>query len=123
MRFLENGKHEQEGVIISLLDATSTYATSDFNNDEAGDIFVITVTNSGGTGWFYELLAFKNLDGVEEYVGKTNIGDRIKINNVSADKNRVTIDMITQGPGEGLCCGTMRKVATYLFDGATFKEE
>ncbi len=112
-----------DSISAVLLDATSTYAVTDFNSDGAGDIFVTTVSNSGGTGWFYNLIAFKNVGGEAVYAGSMDLGDRIKINKISADKNEVTADIITQGPGEGLCCGTLRQVKTYTFNGAVFKEE
>jgi hypothetical protein len=105
-----------------LQPSTTTYAVSDFDGDGANDIFATLGSSSGGTGFFIDLLAYKNVNGVAEYAGKLFLGDRIKVNQISADKNTVTVDIITQGPNEGLCCGTTRQVKKYTFDGTIFKE-
>lgn len=109
-------------VSAELLTATTTYTTADFNNDGLNDIFVTVVSNSGGTGWFNYLVAYKNEKGMPVYAGELFLGDRIKVNKITFDKNTLTTDIITQGPGEGLCCGTLREVKTYLFDGHNFAE-
>ncbi len=124
---LEESKGEPTGipntyVSTELLLATTTYATTDFDGDGNEDILVTIASNSGGTGWFNDLLAFRNENGKPVYAGKVSLGDRIKVNQISADKNIVTTDIITQGPGEGMCCGTLRQVKKYTFDGVDFKE-
>ena len=119
---LKGGAYDVDPLTVDLLPDTESYAVSDFNGDDQKDIFAVTVENSGGTGHFYRLLAFKNDTGVPMYAGEIFLGDRIQINKISAIGNKVTVDIITQGPDEGLCCGTLRQVKTYTFDGATFKE-
>ncbi len=130
---LKNGSYEEpisdsgtpSNVYMSadLDTATSSYAVTDLDADGAQDIVAVIADTSGGTGYFFALEAFINDGGAPRYAGRLSLGDRIKVNTITADKNIITVDIITQGPGEGLCCGTLRQVKTYEFDaGKGFKE-
>lgn len=130
MQPLKNGSYrystgdsgQTEFVEANLDTATSSYASTDFNNDGAVDMFATVISNSGGTGVVYQLMAFVNENGIPKYAGKLEMGDRIQVNKISANKNSVTVDIITQGPGEPLCCGTTRQAKVYTFDGKAFVE-
>lgn len=112
---LKDGEYDSGENSVDLLKTPESYVSTDLNSDGAGDIIAVVASNSGGTGYFYELVAFLNVEGSPRYVGKFFLGDRIKVNKISADKNVVTADIITQGPGEPLCCGTTRVVKRYVF--------
>jgi hypothetical protein len=107
---------------FEIMTEPNSYSESDYNNDGAEDMFVVVNSFAGGTGYFFDLLAFKNVNGTPVFSGSTSLGDRISINKISAVGNVITADIITQGPTEGMCCGTMRQIRKYTFDGSKFTE-
>jgi hypothetical protein len=120
---LKKGTYDEKDGSVDMLSETTSFVSTDLNNDGKNDMLAVIVGNSGGTGYFYDLIAFINENGKAKYAATLELGDRIKVNKISADKNVVTVDIITQGPGEGLCCGTLKQVTTYTFDGKAFVEK
>lgn len=104
---------------LDLSTGTSTYAYGDMNGDGISDIAAIIGEYAGGTGYFGNLAVFINHNGAPEYKVSETLGDRIKINKVSIANGIVSVDMITQGPGEGMCCGTLQKTVSYKLSGDT----
>jgi hypothetical protein len=128
---LKNGSYEESirfsaevrrTVTADLVMATSSYAVADLNNDGAKDILAVLVSNTGGTGHFFQLLAYLNKKGEPEYAGLLSLGDRIDVNEISVNKGVITVDIITQGPDDGFCCPTLRQIKKYTFDGKEFHE-
>lgn len=108
-----NGVIDTQTEIDLDKDATS-YALADFNKDGADDIVALFGASGGGSGYFINLALFFNKNGTPEYVSSVLLGDRIKVNSVTVSENNIiVVDMITQGPNEPLCCGTLHKVVRY----------
>ena len=91
---------------VILHNSTTSYAYSDFNNDGMGDVVAVIEANNGGTGRWKLLTLFLNNHGFPEYTTAYYLGDRISVESLTASGTDIFIDIITQGPDEGRCCGT-----------------
>ena len=111
---LENGKYDLSGgnfqeSHIALDTDTPSYVTGDFNNDGSLDIAAVITFNGGGSGVFYYLVVFLNDNGTPKYLTATFLGDRTKINSIKYGDGTFSADIITQGPNDPMCCGTLQK--------------
>ena len=98
---------------VSLNTRETTYSYGDLSGDGANDMAATLISNTGGTGWFSYLVVYINKNGAPEYVGSVFLGDRITINGISIHNRIISADIVTQGPGEAMCCGTLRKTIRY----------
>jgi hypothetical protein len=100
------------------IESTSTsYTYGDINNDGANDLVATIKANTGGTGIFNYLVAFANDKGTPHYIAAALIGDRIQMKKLTIQNGVITAHIITQGPGEAMCCGTMPASVLYRLDG------
>ncbi len=75
---------------------------------------VILVTDPGGSGTFYDLaLLVKEPKGWINQ-GNAFLGDRVKIHSLAIKDNEMVVDMTTQGPGDAMCCPTLRVVRRFV---------
>lgn len=98
---------------ITLVDGKFDSATERVNMTYVGATYgvlngtpvaiVVTGTNTGGTGDFVEIYI---VDANLKPSGPSLLGDRVRNVKVQIVDNKIYIDMITQGPGEPMCCGT-----------------
>lgn len=90
--------------------------------DGVPSIAVVLVSNSGGSGVFNDLAVVQEQDGQPVNVATTLLGDRVSILSLSIVDNQIVVDMITQGPDEPMCCGTLEVVNTYELQGSELVE-
>lgn len=108
------GVYESDGIGRWSIEMSREHVVqSDFNDNGKEDVATIVHANGGGSGIFTHLVLFENKNREAVYTTDQYLGDRIKINNVSYENGIFSIDMITQGPNEGLCCGTLNKIFKY----------
>jgi heat shock protein HslJ len=79
-------------------------------------IAAILVSQTGGTGTFYDLAVLQVQDGVPSNPVTTYLGDRIVVNNLAIENGQIMVDMIVQGPEDPLCCPTQQVISTYELD-------
>jgi len=91
-------------LLIQLTDFV-VFGDLDFDGDE--DAAVIMATNGGGSGTFLELFAVLNDDGEARPIAPQFLGDRPIINAVAINRGKISIDMITHGPNDPMCCPTL----------------
>jgi hypothetical protein len=94
----------------------NNYSISDFNNDGLDDVAIVVGETGGGSGFFSHIVIFMNEAGRLKYLTSEFLGDRIKINKISYASGTITTDIITQGPDEGYCCGTMPQTLKYKLE-------
>jgi preprotein translocase subunit SecG len=92
---------------------SSSYAIGDFNNDGLSDIAAIITANGGGSGDFAHLVLFSNNNGTPQYMMDQELGDRITINKIGYNGGIFSADIITQGPNDPMCCGTLHEIVQY----------
>jgi heat shock protein HslJ len=98
------------------VELTDYAVTGDLNGQPS--IAAVLVSNGGGSGVFYDLAVVQDQDGELVNVATTNLGDRITLNSIEIVDNKVVVDMVTQGPTEPMCCGTLHVLVVYeLQDG------
>jgi hypothetical protein len=78
--------------------------------------------NGGGSGTFRSLIAVWSANGTLMNSEEKELGDRIVVNSISISSGTVTVDMLTQGPNDGLCCPTQRKILRLALRGNQFVE-
>jgi len=79
----------------------------------------VVATDPGGSGTFYTLEAFLSQDGALAHGSTQLLGDRIRLNSLTAREGRVTVGMLVAGPDDPLCCPSTPSTKTYaLQDGA-----
>jgi heat shock protein HslJ len=79
---------------------------------------VVLVTDPGGSGTFYDLAVVVLRKGTPVNIAVTSLGDRIKVNSLSVEKNGVTVDMVTQAPGAPMSSPPTREITqTYALHG------
>jgi hypothetical protein len=96
-------------------------AFGDLDGDGTKDAVVVLGASGGGSGKFYLLAAVLNRDGKAHASATKLLGDRIIVNNVSIGARLVSVDIVTQGPNDPLCCPTKRETLKFMLQGDEFR--
>ncbi|HXG30087.1 MAG TPA: hypothetical protein VNK81_00445 [Thermodesulfobacteriota bacterium] len=117
---LTNGEYGgvDRRIVISLADAVGF---GDLNGDGVGDAAVVLVTSAGGSV-FYDLAVVINEGGTPKNVASTFLGDRIKIDSVSVEAQRVIVNVITHDADDPTCCPTLKIAKVYHLENGTLVE-
>lgn len=91
-------------------------AIGDLNSDTKNDAAVVLTTNYGGSGNFRELAVVMNQNGVFKHVVSTDLGDRVIVNEISIQDDRILLDMVVHGLDDGACCPTQPAQKIFQFD-------
>ncbi len=118
---LADGAHEEEIVPgaasklrIQMLDEPIAYG--DLNGDGVEDAAVLLASNSGGSGVFIYLAPVLDEDGQPVNTTNAFLGDRVQINNMAIEDGVITVEMLTQGPDEPMCCPTQESTVQYALE-------
>ena len=79
-------------------------------------IAAILVSQTGGTGTFYDLVVLQEEDQLSSS-SSTYLGDRIVINSLTIEDGQIVIDMVVQGPEDPFCCPTQQVIQIYELQG------
>src|SRR5712691_1889475 len=79
-------------------------AFGDLDGDGVDDAVTILSENLGGSGIFMYLAAVVNRGGHPVNVNTAYLGDRVKVEALSIHSGTIAVDLLVQGPGQGLCC-------------------
>jgi hypothetical protein len=101
---------------IHLNDEPQAYTVADFDRNGGNDVAVVIGASGGGSGYFYYLAIFANENDTLTYLTSVQLGDRIKVNKISYSTEVIYADIITQGPGEPMCCGTMPQTLKFKLE-------
>jgi len=114
---LTDGKYEEEivpGAASKLVIALHpTYALGDLNGDGVNDAAVVLAANMGGSGTFIYLAAVVNQNGTPQHVASVSLGDRVKIEAMAIKAGVITVDVVTHGPQDPLCCPTQKATKSF----------
>jgi hypothetical protein len=75
-------------------------AFGDLDADGVADAAVVLVTDPGGSGTFYDLVAVLDRNGNAFPVATSNLGDRIEINSLTIQNGQIVVEMLTRSPDE-----------------------
>jgi basic membrane protein A len=83
--------------VVGLSDVV---AFGDLDNDGFEDAAVVTITDPGGSGTFYTLVAVLDRRGQAVPVATAALGDRIVVDSLSIESGAVVVDLLTRGEDE-----------------------
>jgi len=85
---------------------------------------VVTGSNMGGSGTFYELHLVGLLDnGQPVDLAYIFLGDRAKINSIKFVDDRLVLDMVVQGPNDPMCCPTQPQILNVTYQNGALVSE
>jgi predicted small lipoprotein YifL len=119
---LTDGKYEEEIVPGSasklvIVVYPDMYAFGDLNGDGVDDAAVVLATSGGGSGTFISLEAVINDKGTPKHIASASLGDRARIQSIAIQSGEITVNMITHGPQDPLCCPTLEVTQKYKLQG------
>ncbi len=79
----------------------------DLDGDGRSDAAVVLVTQPGGSGTFFYLVAMVDRDGFPVQGAITLLGDRVRIQSISVAAGQIQVRMLTQGPGDPMINPTL----------------
>ncbi len=116
---LTDGSYQDDDLVSSELDALTARGDIDGNGTE--DLIVVLVTNTGGSGIFYEIYALRNAQPPQNNAIQVSIpaflGDRVVVNELRIEQNTIVVDLIVQGANDPLCCPTLPVTWRFRLDG------
>ena len=100
-------------LVIRLADM----AFGDLDGDGVEDAVVVLVTDPGGSGTFYDLVAVVNRDGEPEHIATASLRDRANIQTLSIKVGHIVVEMTIHGPDDPMCCPSQLVQNTYALEG------
>ncbi len=121
---LTDGEYQEEivpGAASKLIIVVypDMYAFGDLDGDSVDDAAVVLATSGGGSGTFISLEAVINDKGTPKHVASIKLGDRVKLRSVLIESGEITVDMVTHGPDDPMCCPTAEATQKYKLQGDT----
>ncbi|GEM_PF-998420 len=119
---LTDGEYEEEIVPgaaskLVIVFYPDMYAFGDLDGDGVEDATVVLATSGGGSGTFISLEAVINNQGTPNHVATASLGDRVEVKSVAIEAGVITVDMVTHGPDDPLCCPTLEVTQKYELQG------
>ena len=105
------------GPLFIVLTADPVFG--DLDGDGVDDAVFITVTNTGGTGRFHDVIAVLNDGGSPAPTAPVDIGDRTRIDELRIVDGTIEIDAVIHGPEDGGCCPSVPATLRFVVDGAS----
>lgn len=112
---LTNGiyKNPEKQITVTLGTQPGMVIFSDLTGNGKKDGVALLGVNTGGSANFIYLSAAWNDNGTLKPVAPVILGDRVKVNSMQAQGDRVKLDMLVHGEKDPACCPTQRKTQTY----------
>jgi uncharacterized lipoprotein YbaY len=115
---LTDGRYEGEpfvegGASRPVVILVEPVAFGDLDGDGVEDAAVILAANAGGSGTFISLEAVRNEGGQPVHLASYLLGDRVQIESLAVEGGQITLEMITHGPDDPMCCPTQKVIKTF----------
>ncbi|MDD5370879.1 MAG: Gmad2 immunoglobulin-like domain-containing protein [Anaerolineaceae bacterium] len=111
---LSGGKYQSgSGPDYLEVGIASLIAEGDLNGDGVADAALVLAENTGGTGRFESLIVVLNQNGNPIQAASTQLGDRVKIDALTIQDERIMIDMVSHAPNDPLCCPSVPVAQTF----------
>lgn len=112
---LVDGKYESvSGADVLRVFLSDIQAMGDLNGDGLEDAAVILAENTGGSGTFLSLVVVLNQNGTPIQAGFAQLGDRVKIDSMVIEDQKILMDEVVHTPNDPLCCPTQPYRASYV---------
>lgn len=91
----------------------------DLDGDGTADAAVVLGENTGGSGTFESLVVVLNRDGSPLQADTVQIGDRVRVNSITIEDQKITLDEFVRGPQDGMCCPSQPETVIYRYSHAS----
>jgi heat shock protein HslJ len=112
---LRNGEYREPvapgSAAATIVKLTDRRAFGAVNGRDAAA--VVIVTNTGGSGTFYDLALLVKGEGGWVNVDTYFLGDRVKVHSVGMEDNEISVAMTMHGPDDALCCPTQERTRRF----------
>jgi uncharacterized membrane protein/heat shock protein HslJ len=98
-------------LIIMLSDQV---AFGDLNGDGPEDAVVVLISNPGGSGTFRHLGVVINEKGSPQHLASELLGDRVRVKSLSVRSGEISVQMMTHGPKDPMCCPTYQVTRNFV---------
>jgi len=103
---LTDGQYEEAAAPGSAtktsIQLSDMLAFGDLDADGVDDAAVVLISDPGGSGRFYDLVAVLDRNGNAFPVASAFLGDRIEISAVTIEDGQIVVDMLDRGPDEAM---------------------
>lgn len=113
---LTNGRYESPDGSLSVT-LLPDVAFGDLDDDTVPDAAAVLVSQPGGSGSFYDLVALVATPDGPRQVATTLLGDRVDIESLAIIDRQIAIQLVIQGPADPMCCPSQREARTYALVG------
>jgi hypothetical protein len=114
---LVDGEFDDRDAMIHTV-LTEWIAYGDLDGNGVDDAAVLLASNTGGSGVFVELHAVLNTKEGPSDAAYVMLGDRVEINDLTVENGVITVDLVTQGADDAMCCPTMPVITSYALSGS-----
>jgi hypothetical protein len=97
-------------------------AIGDLVGDGSADAVGVVTISTGGTGLFYQLVAWRNSSGSPVLAATTSIGDRNPVQELSISAKKLTVVYLTRTDGSPMAVLDLRRTALYKVTGTHLVE-
>lgn len=115
---LAGGTWAGDGMVVRL----QSCAVGDLTGDDAADAVGVVLMDGGGTGKFWQLVFFGNIDARPHYVSTIDVGDRTPVETVSISGRRLTVVHLMRPEDPSSTASIIRRTATYRLSGSLLVE-
>ncbi len=116
---LVDGAWSGDGLNVSLREC----GIGDLDGDGNPDGVASLVFNNGGTGQFYFLAYWRNVDGHPVYESAVELGDRTPVENITIAGGTATVVTLTRTPDLPPVATNIRRTTTYSLSESTLVEK
>ena len=95
-----------------VIQATGDVARGEINGTPSAA--VILTTNAGGSGTFFDLALLQWQSGTWINTDTVELGDRVEVHGVIIQGNTIRVDLTAHGPGDPICCPSLRMARDYV---------
>ncbi|MEH0973473.1 hypothetical protein V6U77_20335 [Micromonospora sp. CPCC 205546] len=109
----------EDGTVVHL---QQPCAIGDLTGDEAADALAPVLMDGGGTGKFWQVVMYGNIDGQPVYVTMVDIGDRTPVESISISSRQATVVYLTRPEDASSAEVAVRRTAVYRLSGSRLVE-
>ena len=103
-----------------VIDALSVVGDPD--GDGAGETVAFLWSATGGSGTRNYIAVFINSGTGIINRSTALIGDRVKLREARIVDGRIEVDVVEHGPGDAMCCPSVKATRVWLYDGRNLRE-
>ncbi|WDZ82679.1 hypothetical protein [Micromonospora cathayae] len=109
----------EDGVVVTL---QPPCAIGDLTGDGAADALRASMLDGGGTGKFWAITLWRNVDGTPAYVGTVDLGDRTPIQKITISAGQAQVVYLTRPDDASMAELVIERTATYRLIGDKLEE-